>query len=227
MKILIFGATGLAGGSILKACLVAPVIDEVRVITRRPVCLKHNKLREFVHNDFLNYSGVSDAFAGVDACLFCLGVSAMQVSGEDEYRRITHDITLAAAQELKKSSPSVIFHYISGQGTHGNSHFMWARVKAETEQELIKFMNSACWRPSFIDAEASVSSPRLFKVLQPALKLLKPFNRFYVEGQDLGRAMIQATIENIHGRVIENAEIREIASRYSSVTKRDQVTLPS
>jgi uncharacterized protein YbjT (DUF2867 family) len=36
MKILIFGATGLAGGSVLKACLAAPVIDEVRVITRRP-----------------------------------------------------------------------------------------------------------------------------------------------------------------------------------------------
>jgi len=167
----------------------------------------------------LNYSEVGDAFGGIDACLFCLGVSVMQVSGEEQYRRITQDFTLAAAQELKKSSPSAIFHYISGQGTHGNSHFMWARVKAETEQELIKFMNSVCWRPSFIDAEASVSSPRLFKILQPALKLLKPFNRFYVEGQDLGRAMIQATIENIHGRLIENAEILEIASRYSSFTR--------
>jgi hypothetical protein len=45
--------------------------------------------------------------------------------------------------------------------------------------------------------------------------LLKPFRSLYVEGEDLGRAMIQATIENIRGRVIENAEIREIAGRYS------------
>jgi uncharacterized protein YbjT (DUF2867 family) len=215
MKILIFGATGLAGGSVLKACLAGPVVDEVRVVTRRPVSLKHNKLREFVHDDFLNYSGFGAAFEGIDACLFCLGVSVMQVSGEEQYRKITHGFALAAAQELKRISPKASFHFISGQGTRLDSRFMWARVKAQTEQDLMAVMDTVCWRPAFIDGEASAGSPRLFKVLQPALKLLKPFHGLYVEGQDLGRAMIQATIENIQGRVIENAEIREIASRYS------------
>lgn len=117
MKILIFGATGLAGGSVLKAGLAAPMVDEVRVITRRPVGLKHVKLRESIHSNFLNYASVSNAFAGIDACLFCLGVSVMQVSGEAEYRRITCDFTLAAARELQKTSPKAIFHYISGAGT--------------------------------------------------------------------------------------------------------------
>jgi len=91
-------------------------------------------------------------------------------------------------------------------------------VKARTEQELIALMPSVGWRPAFINGEPSAGSPRLFKVLQPVLKLLKPFRSFYVEGHDLGRAMIQATTENIHGRMIENAEIREIAGRYSSRT---------
>lgn len=215
MKVLIFGATGLAGGSVLKACLTAPVVDEVRVITRRPVGLKHEKLCEFVHDDFLNYAGVGSAFAGIDACLFCLGVSVMQVPGEVEYRRITHDFALAAARELKNISPKATFHYISGQGTRLDSRMMWARVKARTEQELTALMPSVGWRPAFINGVASAGGPKLFKVLQPALKLLKPFRSLYVEGQDLGRAMIQATIENIHGRVIENAEIREIAGRSS------------
>lgn len=214
MKILIFGATGLAGGSVLKACLAAPVVNEVRVITRHPVGLEHNKLREFIYADFLNYTDVGNAFASIDACLFCLGVSSMQVSGEAEYRTITHDFTLAAAKELKKSSPRAMFHYISGAGTRLDSRLMWARVKAQTEQELIALMNSVGWRPAFIDGEASASSPWLFRVLQPVLKLLKPFRSLYVEGLDLGRAMIQATLENIHGRVIENPEIREIAKRF-------------
>lgn len=219
MKILIFGATGLAGGGVLRACLAAPMVDEVCAIARRPVGRKHNNLRVFNHDDFLNYSGVSAAFTGIDACLFCLGVSVMQVSGEGEYRRITHDFTLAAAQELKKNSPRAVFHYISGQGTSLDSRFMWARVKAQTEQELIKMINSVGWRPAFIGGVASPGSPRLFKILQPVLKLLKPFSSFYVEGQDLGRAMIQATIENIYGRTIENAEIRKIAGRYGSLSR--------
>ena len=30
---------------------------------------------------------------------------------------------------------------------------------------------------------------------------------------DLGRAMLQATAENLRGRIIENAEIRDVAER--------------
>lgn len=214
MKILIFGATGLAGGGVLQTCLATPVVDEVRVITRRPVGFKHNKLHEFIHDDFLNYAKVGDVFTGIDACLFCLGVSVMQVPDEAGYRRITHDFAMDAARELKRYSPQAIFHYISGQGTRLDSRMMWASVKAQTEQDLMALMPTVAWRPSFIDGEPSVGIPKLLKVLRPAFRLLKPFRSFYVDGQDLGRAMIQATRENIHGRVIENAEIREIAERY-------------
>ena len=43
MHVLVFGATGTAGGSVLRACLGAPKVGEVRAITRRP--LAHEKLR--------------------------------------------------------------------------------------------------------------------------------------------------------------------------------------
>jgi hypothetical protein len=35
----------------------------------------------------------------------------------------------------------------------------------------------------------------------------------YVSGEDLGRAMLRAAMEGMRGRIIENAEIREIAER--------------
>jgi len=214
MKVLIFGATGLAGGGVLRACLAAPLIDEVRVITRHPVSFAHSRLLEFIHQDFLNYEGVRDAFTGIDACLFCLGVSVMQVPGETDYRRITHDFALAAAQELKRKSPNSIFHYVSGQGTRLESRMMWSRVKAETEKDLMALMPAVAWRPSFIDGEPSAHTPALLKILNPVFRLLKPFRSLYVDGQDIGRAMIYATREKIQGRVIENREIREIAERY-------------
>ncbi len=211
MKVLIFGASGSAGGSILRACFSSPAVKEICAITRRSLRFTHKKLRVFIHNDYLNYTPVEEAFTDVDACLFCLGISATQVSGE-EYRRITHDFALAAASTLRIHSPTAVFHFISGKGTCLDSHFMWARVKAETERDLITLVNAVCWRPALIDGESSNSSPRVYRALRPILRLLKPFRRLYVNGQELGLAMLKATLENIRGRIIENAEIRDLAN---------------
>jgi hypothetical protein len=75
VKILLFGATGLAGGGVLRACLTSPDVTEVRAIVRRSTGARDSKLREIIHGDYLDYSKIPDAFAGVDACCFCLGVS--------------------------------------------------------------------------------------------------------------------------------------------------------
>jgi len=44
--------------------------------------------------------------------------------------------------------------------------------------------------------------------------VLKPFRSLYVAGEDIGRAMLEATRENLRRRVIENPEIRELAERF-------------
>ena len=134
MKIVVLGATGSAGGSVLRVCLAASHVTEVRAIVRRPLDLSHPKLREFTHGNFEDFTAAAEAFAGLDACFYCLGKSVRQVSGEAEYRTITHDYALAAARALRQQSPAAAFHFISGAGTALDSRFMWARVKAETER---------------------------------------------------------------------------------------------
>jgi hypothetical protein len=208
VKILIFGATGSAGGSILRACLASPIVDDVRTITRKPLSLDHPKLRSFVHDDFLDFARVAAAFDDLDALLFCLGVSATKVSS-DEYRVITHDYTMAAANLMKARSPKSAFHFISGQGTRPGSKIMWSRVKGETENDLMGLVGAVCWRPAAIDGKP-VGTYRMF---QPFYRLLRPFRNLYIAGHDFGRAMLQATIEKMRSRVIENREIREIAER--------------
>ncbi|WP_420124874.1 NAD(P)H-binding protein [Longimicrobium sp.] len=213
MNVLVFGATGAAGGSVLRACLDSPQVDEVRAIVRRPLAVTHEELRVFIHRDFLDYEAVADAFDGIDACLFCLGISVRQTSGEAEYRTITHDYALAAARMLRRHSPDAVFHFISGQGTALDSRMMWARVKAETERDLIHEFGAVCWRPAFIDGANSDNAPRLYQAMRPAFRLLRGLRGMYVAGEDIGLAMIQSTRDAERGRITGNREIRAIADR--------------
>ena len=138
MKILLFGATGLAGSGVLRACLdVAGGHRSARgraAIDRRP---RSEAARDPFTITILDYSAIADEFAGVDACFFCLGVSVSQVPDEADYRRIHQAFPLAAARLLRERSPTARFHYLSGGSAGLKSRWMWARVKAEAERDLM------------------------------------------------------------------------------------------
>jgi uncharacterized protein YbjT (DUF2867 family) len=213
MVILILGASGSAGGGVLQACLDSPAVTDIRAIARRPLAVAHPRLRVVQHQAYDDYAAVADAFAGVDACLYCLGKSSTQVSGEAEYRRLTHDFALAAARALWRGSPNAVFQFISGASTRLDSRYMWARVKAETERDLLAEGHPVnCWRPAAIDGVPSASEPLLFRVARPVIRVvLGPFRSLYIKADDIGIAMLAATTAGTRGRTFENAEIRALA----------------
>ena len=154
---------------------------------------------------------------GVHACLYCLGKSSTQVSSETEYRRLTYDYALVAARAVWRGSPDAVFQFISGASTRIDSRYMWARVKAETERDLLADGHPAnCWRPASIDGVPSASEPVLFRLARPAMRLLRPFRSLYVRAEDIGLAMLAATGQGLRGRIFENAEIRDLADRARS-----------
>ncbi len=210
MKVLIAGASGSAGGSVLRACLDAWNVDEVRAIARKRLSIEHPKLKVTLHRDFLDLAPVTDLFVGLDAVLYCLGVSSTQVSGETEYRRITHDMAMAAARALSAGSPEAAFHFISGMSTDAGSKFMWARVKAETEQHLMDEVGAVCWRPAMIEGVRSDSAPWFVNAARPLGVVLRPFKSLSVKGEAVGRAMLRLTAERARRRIVENREIREL-----------------
>ena len=138
-----------------------------------------------------------------------------QVSGETEYRRITHGFAMAAAATLAQANPAAVLHYVSGRGTSPASRFMWARVKAEAERDLPGVVATVCWRPAFIDG-AAASGPRLYRALRPAFRLLRFARSLYVASDDIGRAMLAATAAGMRTGILENAEIRALADRWRS-----------
>jgi uncharacterized protein YbjT (DUF2867 family) len=222
--VLIFGGTGSAGRAVLKECLASDLVAEVRAITRRPLGETHEKLVTVLHNDYTDYAACPAAFEHVDACFYCLGKSVSQVENEAAYRRLTYDFAIAAAAALRRGSPGAVFHFVSGGGAALDSRFMWARVKAETERDLLAASAlTLCWRPAAIDGLPSASEPWLYRAMRPLYALIRPFRAWYVTGADLGLAMLQASAEGLHGRIIENREIRDLADRARALKQFDAI----
>jgi len=137
MKVVIFGATGMVGKGALLECLDDRRVESVLIVVRHPSGLSHPKLREIIHKDFFDFSGIQSQFADRDACFFCLGVSSVGMS-ESDYYHLTYDLTLAAANAIAAAtSQRLTFCYISGQGTdsteRGRSAFSPAKVYLQDE----------------------------------------------------------------------------------------------
>ena len=137
-------------------CLDHEAISEVLVIGRNPVETDHPKLKQLIHKDFSDFSGVKDRLKGFDGCFFCMGISAAGLN-EEEYRKITYDYTLSLATVLLDQNPQMTFTYVSGQGTDSteNGRMMWARVKGKTENDLLNlgFRDAYMFRPGAHPAE--------------------------------------------------------------------------
>jgi uncharacterized protein YbjT (DUF2867 family) len=181
MNVVIFGATGMVGQGVVKECLRDPEIEKILVIGRQAAGVNHPKVQEIVRADLLNLSPLKNELAGLDACFFCLGVSALGMN-ETDYRKVTYDLAVAAARALLAASPGITFEYISGQGTDSSAkgRVMWARVKGETENALLQmpFKAAYMFRPGMIIPLDGVRSKTqwyrlIYGALQPLLPLLE------------------------------------------------------
>src|SRR5271170_7404135 len=111
MRIILYGASGMVGQGALRECLLDPQVTEVLSVSRRPLGRPHEKLREVVLPDVGDLTAVEDRLRGYDGCFWCLGVSSVRMP-EADYRRVTYDLTVAAAQTLAKVSPGLTFVYV-------------------------------------------------------------------------------------------------------------------
>ncbi|HEX8038415.1 MAG TPA: epimerase, partial [Chryseosolibacter sp.] len=92
MKAIVLGATGMVGKGVLLECLADRRVEKVLVINRRPLNIVHEKLVERIHADFFDFSPIKGELSEYDACFFCLGTTSVGMS-EDQYRKITYDLT--------------------------------------------------------------------------------------------------------------------------------------
>lgn len=190
----------MVGQGVLRECLLDPRVESVLAVVRKSLGVRHPGLREVIHQDFTDFGALSAEFDGAGACFFCLGVSSVG-RREEEYTRVTHDFTLAAARALPVN-PALTFVYVSGEGADSteSGRSMWARVKGRTENELLAMdFHAYMFRPGYIQAlHGATSRTALYRWLYRAGSWLYPVLRRVVPGhvtttENVGRAMIAVT----------------------------------
>ena len=63
MKVILFGATGMVGQGCLRECLLDAGVESVLAVGRSPSRQRHGKLRELVHDNFFDFSGLESQLA--------------------------------------------------------------------------------------------------------------------------------------------------------------------
>lgn len=216
MNVMIFGATGMVGQSVLRECLLSSEVQRIVTIVRKRTNLRHAKLQEEELENVAELSSVEYLISDCDVCFFCLGVSSMGMN-EDKYKKVTYDLTLSAAKTMVKINPQMTFIYISGSGTDSTEkgRVMWARVKGRTENDLLRlpFKAAYMFRPGIIIPIHGVKSKT--KLYQAIYHLLRPFYpvlmnlRSVITSEQLGIAMIKVAKDGYIHHILESVDIKK------------------
>lgn len=211
IKVIITGATGMAGEGVLMECLNNAAVSEVLMVNRRHFDLQHQKLKELIVPDFLKVTG--EQMMGYDACFFCAGISSVGMK-EDKYTMITYDTTLAFAKALLAGNDHLVFTYISGAHTDSSEQgsSMWARVKGKTENELARlpFKAEYNFRPgAMLPYEGQKNSKGLYTAIAKLIRLFAP--KKIITLSELGKAMINAVTKGYPKNILEISDIRQLA----------------
>jgi uncharacterized protein YbjT (DUF2867 family) len=209
----------MVGGYALRYALEHSAVEAATSIGRRKLGISHPKLREVLHRDFADCSGLAETLSGLDAAVFCLGAYTGVVS-ETELRTITVDYAVAFARVLCRNSPNAAFSFLSGSGADptGKSRMAFARYKGEAEKALLAlgFPSVYIFRPAYVYPVEPRKEPnfnyRLLRTIYPVFRVLFPNQ--VIRANDLARAMVDAAVHGVgsehHAIVFENRDIRAL-----------------
>jgi nucleoside-diphosphate-sugar epimerase len=213
-NVIITGSNGMIGGLVLQNCLSNPEIKTVTSIVRRKSGIKHPKLVEVIHDNFLDFSAINNQLTNQDICFYCIGVYTGQVP-RDEFAKITIDFTKAFATALRINSIETTFCFLSGQGadTSEKSSVMFAKDKGIAENFLfkLKFHRTYSFRPGYIYPVTKRNEPNFgYKLTRILYKpfLSKIYPNIGVTSEKLANVMVTVGLNGFDKPILENNDIR-------------------
>lgn len=218
LNVIITGCTGMVGEGALHECIHSNEVENILIVSRRHYEISNPKVKEILVNDFFelkeleNYLSASSI--NYNACFFCMGVTSVGKK-EDEYRKLTYDLTMNFASTLHSRFHELCFIYVSGAATDSTEQgrMMWARVKGKTENDLMKlFPNSYMFRPGYMQPTRGLKNTlkayNYISWLYPILKIA--FRNSTSTLAEVGQAMIKAASRGYDKKILEVKDILKI-----------------
>ncbi|ASU32268.1 Rossmann-fold NAD(P)-binding domain-containing protein [Mucilaginibacter xinganensis] len=172
-KAIIAGASGLVGNELLHILLTNPGYDEVLVLVRRELPLKHGKLKQLI----VDFDKISDYQAEItgEAFFCCLGSTKKKTPNLADYRKVDHDYPLQLAQ-IALANGIGQYHLVSAMGAEVKSGNFYMRLKGETEADIINtgLPGLYIYRPAMLTGERTEDRP-LERFLTPIMKVIDLF----------------------------------------------------
>ncbi|MEC3881551.1 oxidoreductase [Parapedobacter sp. 10938] len=171
---ILFGATGLIGGHLLRELLDSPAYAAVTAVVRRDTGIRHAKLTQLLA-DHRSLPDIQEMLVG-DHVFCCVGTTRKKTPDLDEYYRIDHDYPVDAARYTKQNGASA-FLLVSAVGANPDSANFYLRMKGETERDIIGmgFEQTHVFRPSLLTGNRQEErvmeslGGTIFKIINPLL----------------------------------------------------------
>ena len=212
-RVALAGASGLVGQHLLQALLADASVDEVHVLSRRMLAVKHPKL--ILHT--VDFQHVPQLPA-IDELYLALGTTIKQAGSQAAFRAVDYDANFAVARAAVAAGASRIA-LVSANGADAQSRIFYNRVKGELEAALrtLTLSRLVIAQPSLLLGDRSrlgqSSRPleRISMTLFTWLAPLLPLNWRAVPAKAVAAALLAALPHQKGDVVLSSAEIQSYA----------------
>ena len=223
VDVLITGATGMVGKSVLLECIRDNRVKNIYLVNRVTVNIKSPKIIEFIVDDFLKVGDLKKKIKNCDACFHCMGITSFG-QNSNYYYKVTYEMTKSLADLVYGINPNSIMTYVSGEGTSTkeNSIIDWANVKGKTENYILNrgLKDAYMFRLSLLIPENGIKAKTklynlFYTIMTPFYPLMK-LTPSITTSSKLGLAMINCLYFPEDHKYLDNRKINNLSKMHLS-----------
>lgn len=215
--VLIAGSSGLVGSHLLTLLLNNNSIDKIYALVRKKQDINHAKLEQVIF-DFNNEESYK-ILPKVDVTFCCLGTTIKKAGSQEKFEQVDFQYPLLLAKNVSTFS----FNIVSAMGADKNSNIFYNKIKGKLEDELKKlnFGTLNIFQPSLLvgnraehrlgESIAIAIMPKLDFLLVGGLKKYRS-----IKAENVAKAMLKATIDNLKSKTYTSDEIQALADNYTN-----------
>ena len=199
MKMIVIGATGATGKSLLPLLAAHSEIERIDCFGRRHPDFSHQKLNSH-QIDFSKPDNWREEVQG-DVLFACLGTTLKAAGSKEAQWAIDYEANLEFAKVARQNGVNALV-LVSASGANSASRLFYQRMKGELEQAIIalNFPHLIIFRPPLLirpnsDRLGEKIAERIFRVLN-RIGMLKNQRPLAVE--KLAQAMLKAALLSSH-----------------------------